>query len=913
MTEETEVVDSPWEIQTLVWAKLAGYPYWPAKVISIDDVPGSDLRNQLLQIRPQPTGVLVEFFQSGQCAWVTPSKLVYFDPESAPPPDRRHRRKLQVAIEEAMHELTAQRLGVDASTALPTQQSPAQVVIHPNETHRTEQHQRIGVADTAGGGGDPDSACEICSSGANEASLLLCDSDGCNQACHLGCIRPPLAVVPEGDWFCPACSANAALEVVSVERTGARSAPAGPGGTAGAEGPVRLKKETKAELQELRDTYYKWTVSPLVLEGETIYEVVDGVELLDRPMYRECPPPIEKYPRIQQAVKQLAVVHKGDKGSSDMSELLLLRRLQYFERKGAPNGEAAPSVDHILGEDGDVHANHDENIINLADSDTEESSFVAIDIDKYVIQEWDILCGQSIKVEHGHTSSTALMQTAPAIKHEGEEMLNECEDVAGGAADSSLVTVEQQQASGISASVAEPFVIPDQDDGDCVKIMDPEWGECYDLIGSTSTSDAVSDGITPSNGATKVSEQTTPNEEDTELLHTQDTVLQPTVDVSIPDRMPGTVLHAGQHISTSAPTVLGAQQSLCTLPHIPHRASNSTSGDTHISGGEKTVVPSWIAGIPLETDQQKLFAASDYATGVRQVHGKCHGGGWGGGAGRQRLGAAEGHRERAAAGGGAGHHGLRRPAPRPRPRGDARPGKWAINFELQSGTKMFIGGLPTQIPRAEVIQNLRSHFGKYGDIILIDVLPVSYGSSTHRGFGFVVLGTVQATEKAVTEQHSPSWCSGRSLTVKRAVSKHDEATGGSLRRKVFVGGIGSLIEDDLMKHFNQFGEVERIELVIRNGQQRGFCFVEFAEQEAARQCTEQAGHQIKNCNVEVWCKCTHTVPHEDDVLSTCCRCGWRSPRSRCYRGVGCALWVLIQNVTALYSSVISVSKSKRRR
>ena len=40
-------------------------------------------------------------------------------------------------------------------------------------------------------------------------SVKFCCSDkllsGCERAYHLGCLKPPLAEIPEGDWFCPLC------------------------------------------------------------------------------------------------------------------------------------------------------------------------------------------------------------------------------------------------------------------------------------------------------------------------------------------------------------------------------------------------------------------------------------------------------------------------------------------------------------------------------------------------------------------------------------------------------------------------------------------------------------------------------------------------------------------------------------
>ena len=49
--------------------------------------------------------------------------------------------------------------------------------------------------------------CQVCGSGDDEASTLLCD--GCDDGYHLACLRPPLALVPEEDWFCPGCVAAA--------------------------------------------------------------------------------------------------------------------------------------------------------------------------------------------------------------------------------------------------------------------------------------------------------------------------------------------------------------------------------------------------------------------------------------------------------------------------------------------------------------------------------------------------------------------------------------------------------------------------------------------------------------------------------------------------------------------------------
>ncbi|CAD5175294.1 unnamed protein product, partial [Musa acuminata subsp. malaccensis] len=48
--------------------------------------------------------------------------------------------------------------------------------------------------------------CEECGSGESADKLLLCDR--CDRGFHLFCLRPILACVPKGLWFCPPCSAE---------------------------------------------------------------------------------------------------------------------------------------------------------------------------------------------------------------------------------------------------------------------------------------------------------------------------------------------------------------------------------------------------------------------------------------------------------------------------------------------------------------------------------------------------------------------------------------------------------------------------------------------------------------------------------------------------------------------------------
>lgn len=56
--------------------------------------------------------------------------------------------------------------------------------------------------------------CKVCAGKQDEHNLLLCDE--CNYAYHLGCLNPPLATIPDDDyWYCPECK-NDENEIVKV-------------------------------------------------------------------------------------------------------------------------------------------------------------------------------------------------------------------------------------------------------------------------------------------------------------------------------------------------------------------------------------------------------------------------------------------------------------------------------------------------------------------------------------------------------------------------------------------------------------------------------------------------------------------------------------------------------------------------
>ena len=63
-----------------------------------------------------------------------------------------------------------------------------------------------------------DYECTVCGKDLESGELLCCEL--CPRVYHLHCLTPPLAAIPEGDWFCPRCAP--ARQLADVERIVAR-------------------------------------------------------------------------------------------------------------------------------------------------------------------------------------------------------------------------------------------------------------------------------------------------------------------------------------------------------------------------------------------------------------------------------------------------------------------------------------------------------------------------------------------------------------------------------------------------------------------------------------------------------------------------------------------------------------------
>ena len=61
--------------------------------------------------------------------------------------------------------------------------------------------------------------CWICLSNEDQSSILLCDNEKhCNREYHMGCLNPPLTIVPSGNWYCPRCEKFLSMKKKSRKR-----------------------------------------------------------------------------------------------------------------------------------------------------------------------------------------------------------------------------------------------------------------------------------------------------------------------------------------------------------------------------------------------------------------------------------------------------------------------------------------------------------------------------------------------------------------------------------------------------------------------------------------------------------------------------------------------------------------------
>ena len=586
----------------------------------------------------------------------------------------------------------------------------------------------------------------------------------------------------------------------SAESGGAESGGAEGGGAAAKVlrpmNSFTLKPQMLDKLKALRKYYMGWTVGPLIIAGETVVDERGAV------ITQHFPPPIKKYARTNAAIAAL----KGK--DKQISEYLLLQRLQYFEKHGAPLGEPVPSVDHILGRDDDVVA-VDLGVIELiSDDEADECSLDIVDIDAHVMSEWDVLCGR-VKQEPGH---------AGQIKKEPVDPRNCVSPVVHDDSDGSDSMQIDDQESETGGS--EPMAV--QIDEDRSPHAVSEYVAEVQVGSGTVTS---RDGLIDANDADDWRNGPMIDLTMVGLPDSTDSLAKPEGEDEI--CLPGWTSHMSQTFSQrywwcaatnekcwSAEECQekDRQQQTASKPVDEKTAGSSVKADEvsvkalddHHAAAESSAAatrPKWEAG-SLEVDQAKVFAK------VCPMSAQTH----------QRDNATSYRR------------------------GDARWGDGAMN-----GRRFYFGGVSNQTKA-----DIERYFSTY---VVSELLVFE-----EKGFGFVTFASVEDGRRALTEYESRRRTAaiGVPATFKPAFNRN-ESLADKQRARIFVGGLHrETTKVCLENYFEQFGAIEDLDLPptkatrgLSEQSSRGIAFVTFVDQRSAAMAAGQDSHRIDGQVVEV--------------------------------------------------------------
>ncbi|XP_073404738.1 remodeling and spacing factor 1 [Dendrobates tinctorius] len=114
-----------------------------------------------------------------------------------------------------------------------------------------------------GAPGEDDEPCKKCGLPNHPELILLCDS--CDSGYHTACLRPPLMVIPDGEWFCPPCQHKLLCEKLEEQLQNL---------------DVVLKKKERAERRKERLVYVGISIENIIptQESEEVPEIQEKEE-----------------------------------------------------------------------------------------------------------------------------------------------------------------------------------------------------------------------------------------------------------------------------------------------------------------------------------------------------------------------------------------------------------------------------------------------------------------------------------------------------------------------------------------------------------------------------------------------------------------------------------------------------------
>ncbi|XP_055627366.1 RNA-binding protein squid-like [Toxorhynchites rutilus septentrionalis] len=158
--------------------------------------------------------------------------------------------------------------------------------------------------------------------------------------------------------------------------------------------------------------------------------------------------------------------------------------------------------------------------------------------------------------------------------------------------------------------------------------------------------------------------------------------------------------------------------------------------------------------------------------------------------------------------------------------------------EANDGRKLFVGGIVAGISE----NDLRGHFGQYGEIETVDV-KTDPATGRPRGFAFIVFQSDDSIDKVVA--NGPHNINGTEITANKAKSRQG---------KIFIGGlVPEISDDDIESHFSQFGKIAAVDKPMdkQTNQRKNFCFVTFESEQGATEALKSSKQAICGHEVDV--------------------------------------------------------------
>lgn len=148
------------------------------------------------------------------------------------------------------------------------------------------------------------------------------------------------------------------------------------------------------------------------------------------------------------------------------------------------------------------------------------------------------------------------------------------------------------------------------------------------------------------------------------------------------------------------------------------------------------------------------------------------------------------------------------------------------NKFANDGCKIFCGGLNRETTK-ETLSEYLGQFGTISDCFI--VFDKERGQS--KGFGFVTFSCVQDVDNV--QSSKPHTVDGKQFETKRSIPKDPNNQASSEpTQKLYVYGVKEETTEDDIRGAIDYGVVEKVDFVTKDGVRKPFCFVTFSDSDA---------------------------------------------------------------------------------